>query len=173
MGMLDRLDASKRLWQVEGLSHCPMYFYPYGQKERGTAWLFKLLDPDLPRREYPEASFSVVIALTEGLLGLCPDFSQNLISTLPGLPDSLSFAEMKHIKVFGGEIDLYETADETVLTNRTGREVTWRAGFDGSQAELLVDGLPRKAAEAVSRFVRRYSFVDVAVADGQTVRVSC
>ena len=44
-----------------------MYFYPYGQKERGMKWLLRLLDPDVPRREYPEGSFSVVIALAEGL----------------------------------------------------------------------------------------------------------
>ncbi|MFR1478077.1 MAG: hypothetical protein ACLSB9_21550 [Hydrogeniiclostridium mannosilyticum] len=72
LGMLDQIDSTSQRWQIEGLSHCPMYFYPYGQKERGMKWLLRLLDPDVPRREYPEGSFSVVIALAEGLLGLTP-----------------------------------------------------------------------------------------------------
>ena len=107
-------------------------------------WLLRLLDPDVPRREYPEGSFSVVIALAEGLLGLTPIWNTGTLQTVSSLNQSLSFAEMKHISVFGGEIDLRQEESASVLTNRTGREIQWKAGFDGKG----IEGTRENPAEA-------------------------
>lgn len=171
LGMLDQIDSTSQRWQIEGLSHCPMYFYPYGQKERGMKWLLRLLDPDVPRREYPEGSFSVVIALAEGLLGLTPIWNTGTLQTVSSLDQSLSFAEMKHISVFGGEIDLRQEESASVLTNRTGREIQWKAGFDGCHKTLLVNGEQRCAVQETINVIRGCSFCTVPLKEGETARV--
>ena len=113
----------------------------------------------------------MVIALAEGLLGLTPIWNTGTLQTVSSLDQSLSFAEMKHISVFGGEIDLRQEESASVLTNRTGREIQWKVGFDGCHKTLLVNGEQRCAVQETINVIRGCSFCTVPLKEGETARV--
>ena len=84
-GALEAMIAAPRP-NVEARSYYPAAWYMYGRNEEATAELRALTAPDLPRREYPEVSFSVVGSLVGGLMGVDPDARERVVATLPRLP---------------------------------------------------------------------------------------
>lgn len=122
---------------VELLSHYPEIFFRHGQPQRGLFWLYRLIDPQLPRREYPEASFAAVNAYISGLFGLNADSAGRTISLKPWLPADTSHLELTDCPLFGGTIDLFCEDNRVTLFNHTDAPVFWQgmavpAGGSGS-----------------------------------------
>lgn len=111
---------------VELLSHYPEIFFRHGAPDRGLYWLYRLIDPTLKRREYPEVSFAAIGAYVTGLFGLSADVSTRSIRLNCYLPDDVSYMELTGCPLFGGSIDLRHEVNETTLHNNTSIVLNWQ-----------------------------------------------
>lgn len=142
------LDQIQRLGEngiiVELASHYPEIFFRHGQPQRGLSWLYRLIDPRLERREYPEVSFAVIGAYVTGLFGLAAE--AGTVSLRPWLPDGTVYMALTGCPLLGGSIDLFHNADETLLWNHTDRPLIWQGqyispGASGSQKHSTAKGV--------------------------------
>lgn len=109
---------------VETRTYIPEILYAYGRCEAAFSELLALLDPDLPRREYPEVSFSAIGAIATGLMGIHTNARTRQLNTLPRLTSAADWVEMKNIPIFDGLVDLKHIGlSETSIANRTGRPI--------------------------------------------------
>ena len=138
--LLDQIDAIGRAGViVELMSHYPEIFFRHGQPDRGLCWLERLLDPSLPRREYPEASFATVGAYVTGLMGISGDAASRTLHTNIRLPAAARPASLENCPLFGGTIDLACQGRSVRLRNRTGAPLRWKGMCvaDGETAEAV------------------------------------
>ena len=159
---------------VEVRSYYPEIAYRYERCDLGRAKLLEMMDPALPRREYPEVSYAVLGAMAEGLMGIRPDARSRTVETFPRLTKETEWAVLGRLPVLENEIAVRHTRrTETTFMNQSGLAVTWRAAFPGDHATLLVDGRPERAKSADRRDGTSASYVILAVSPGQsrTVRV--
>ncbi|MBD5161901.1 MAG: hypothetical protein HDT14_07835 [Oscillibacter sp.] len=136
--LLDQIDAIGRAGIiVELMSHYPEIFFRHGQPDRGLYWLEQLLDPSLPRREYPEVSFAAVGAYVTGLMGISGDAASRTLYTSGQLPAAVGAASLENCPLFGGTIDLTYQDRSVRLRNCTGAPLRWRGMCvaDGETAE--------------------------------------
>lgn len=122
---LNNIDPSEL--NVETMSYYPALFFENGRDRAGYAWLCRLLDPALKRREYPEVSFTAIGCYVENLMGIRPDARTNQIITSPHLLPEHEWAELLHCPVFGGSIGLRYEKGRAAFTNHTGRTVLWNS----------------------------------------------
>ncbi|MEI6578346.1 MAG: hypothetical protein WCN92_02650 [Eubacteriales bacterium] len=108
---------------VEVMSHLSEIFYMHGEKERGTYWLRRIVDPKLKRRDYPEVSFAAAGDYIFGLMGLSADCRTKSITCSGLLPEGITFAQAKNIPLFGGTVDLNISNGKTTFLNGTGEAV--------------------------------------------------
>jgi hypothetical protein len=169
---------------VEAKSHYAEILYRYGDPDAAYAQIIDLTREGRERREYPEVPYSVIGALTTGLMGVRVEIAQPLqemvvgkrfetvIETLPQLTAAISWAELRNIPVQGNIITVRHTGNRsTKLTNTGKNALTWRAVFDGSFASLLVDGKPHKAHNTSKEPRRTLTWVELSVPAGSTVEV--
>ncbi len=105
--LLDALDKRGRDGMyVEVLSHMSEIFYNYGDNERGLYWLKQIINPSLYRREYPEVSFAAAGDYIFGLMGVSYDLGSKSISANPHLPESIEYAAVRNLPVYGSEADI-------------------------------------------------------------------
>ncbi len=153
---------------VEVRSYYPEITYRYERCELGYSKLMDLLDPALPRREYPEVSYAAIGAIAEGMAGIRPDARSRTVETFPRLTKDTPWLALNHVPVFGNEIGVHHSGrDETWLTNETGPAITWRAALPGAHATLLVDGKPVRAEQGQRRDGRPESYVVLRVEPGR------
>ncbi len=79
------------------------------------------------------------------------------------------------IAALGGWLDLrQEGRFRTVLTNRTGRPLLWRAGFRGLHASLRVGGRPTPTSpqRGYDRYGSPATCLECVLRDGETLDVS-
>jgi hypothetical protein len=160
---------------VEARTYLPEMLYRYGLVERAFAELRALADPKLDRRDYPEVPFCLVGTLAEGALGVRPTAPLQGCETLSGLPDEESWLSCEGLAALGGWLDVrQEGRRRTVLTNRTGRPLLWRAGFRGLHARCLVAGRPTPASpqRVCDRYGSPATYVECLVRDGETLDVA-
>ena len=112
--------------QIEAFSHYPELFFRYGRPKLGLRALRRAMHPDLPRKEYPEASFCAIGALASGLMGLMLDAPSRSVRTEPGLTD-IEWAELRHIPFPHGELHLLHKGQSSSLDNATEEAVIWTA----------------------------------------------
>lgn len=141
----DLLDQIHALGQtgviVELLSHYPEIFFRHGQPDRGIFWLERLVAPALPRREYPEVSFSAIGAYATGLMGISSDAGSRTLWTDPHLPPSVREARLENCLLFGGMINLTYQGRHIRLRNRTGAVLQWR-GRQVADGETATASIP-------------------------------
>lgn len=111
---------------VELLSHYPEIFFRHGEPDRGLYWLYRLIDPALKRRDYPEVSFAAIGAYVEGLFGLSADAVSKTVTVNCRLPDNAGYMELTGCPLFDGSIDIHHKAGETTLRNYTGIHLHWQ-----------------------------------------------
>ncbi len=132
---------------IELFSHLPEILWRYGRKETALRALRIAMDPALPRRNYPEASFCAVGAIFAGLMGIEPDGEHTLVRTLSGLSD-VEWAELSHAQVLDGAVSVEHTGcQSTRLTNECDHPILWRACFEGG-GTVRVNGQPVPTREA-------------------------
>jgi hypothetical protein len=169
---------------VEAKSHYAEILYRYGDAEAAYMQMIDLTRPGRERREYPEVSYSVIGAMTTGLMGVRVEPTlpleeivaggrlATIMETLPQLTAATSWAELRNLPLEGSLISVRHTGDRsTEMTNKGKRALKWRAAFRGSFAALLVQGKPVKAQVRSEDQGRVTSSVEVTVAAGERVAV--
>ncbi len=174
---LSHLAASSRSvrFGVETRSHLPETFYKWGLNDEGYRTLGELTSPSLKGREYPEVSFAAVGAMAAGTMGIAPDASSRVVSTMPRLTKETSWAAMKLVPVLDNEISVrHGGTTETRFTNESGPAIRWKATFPVRAGKLLVDGAAAKAQEEQDLRQQYSTSVVLKVNPGQTrtVRVA-
>ena len=137
--LLDRLEARMDDTIIELLSHLTETLWRYGREESALRALRRAMDPSLPRRDYPEASFAAIGAVASGLMGIDPDGEHGAVRTLSGLSD-LDFVELLHVSALDGAVSVrHEGHAATELENECDHDIVWRACFPG-QGRISVSG---------------------------------
>ena len=158
---------------VETESYLPEVFYRYGRDKNAYAEILKLADPAKKRREYPEVSFALLGAIAAGTMGIEPEAGGRVVATRSRLTPATDWAELAGVPVLGNVIDVrHELRGRSVLTNRSGPAITWRAEFFPPLKELAVDGRPMTAFEGEDEAGMPVSWVVVEVLPGRAVTVS-
>ncbi len=169
---------------IEGQSHLPEILYYCEQPELARAQLRFISENE--RREYPEASFAVVGAMVEGLMGIgtnafAPSGAiqngghvDHMIATKPRLTDETQWAEMKHVAIRGNAVSVrHEGVTRTAFTNNSGPALIWKACFPGAYDQLELNGKPVKATiEDLPVNGKKVSWIAVTVGAGETMTVN-
>lgn len=158
---------------VESQSYFPEVAYAHGYHQPAYDALLHLIDPALPRREYPEVSYSVIGALVNGLMGVHSRAETHIISTLPRLTTATEWASIDHLPVLDSVISVtHHAARLTTLRNESGTSLVWEARFPGDHGVLLVNDAPQPAAPVFDGDGRPQAAVEVAVPPGAQVTVA-
>jgi hypothetical protein len=158
---------------VEGRSYMPDIFYMYGRTRAGYAALTAMMDPELKRREYPEVSYTAIGNLGSGLMGIRPAQRSGTIETFPQLTAETKWAALHHVPAGLNAISVkHEATAKTELTNETGPELGWLAGFPARASALLVNGKKVPAHSRIWPGAVQESYCEVRVRSGETCVVS-
>ena len=148
--------------QVEVLSYLPMLFYRYGYNQYAYDFLKRIYSDK--RRMYPEASSGAIEGIVRGLMGVEPSASENRVMTCPRLAPGQAGVTVENIPVFTGLISVrHESATKTTFANKSGRQLTWRAAFQGSYKQIFVDGKPMAAGHFTDGVGNIHSYLDISM----------
>ena len=140
-GQLAFLMASEPSMIIEIRSYLPMLLWKFRRDEDAMRVWLKMTAEDYLRREYPEVSYAAVEALFCGYMGISADADKSLLSTRSAAADG-EWAEAVGFPLWGGTVDLrHDGKSKSMLTNRTGRDLTWQAELsNGMKTVLVPDG---------------------------------
>ncbi len=168
---------------VEGQSHHAEVLYRYGQPDVAYQQMTAMADEHYKRREYPEASYSVVGAITTGTMGITVEASSpaesekegnyvdRAVKTLSGLTKETAWAELRHLPIRRNTIGVRHEGTKTIFTNERGPALIWQAEFTGDTENLLVNGETVAAHAEKGYLGRETSWVRVPVGAGDSVTV--
>ena len=164
---------------IEEQSYRPEILFRFNAPEEAYTQILDLSRPGRERREYPEVSFSIIGSIVTGMIGVNvmatgPTLARTVvIQTLPRLSEHTSTAELRHLPVRQNVIDVRDERKQgSSITNSSGPEFTWRAGFDGSFSYLIVNGKKTKASKETTALATPVTYVEVPVQPGQTITVT-
>lgn len=124
---------------VENSSYYPLIYYRYGRWEEARRYLLWLASPSTKRREYPEVSYGIIEGIVQGLMGISPDASLNIITTLYR-PVRQGSSAIKNLNIFSTKINLTHKGNkESMLFNDGNKSFKWKAVFYGKFNTALVD----------------------------------
>jgi len=172
---LDDLCPRMDAMNVESLSYLPEIAYRYGRGRDASAALRRLIDPRLPRREYPEVSYSVIGTLVTGLIGLSCHTPRHTVSTTSHLLDQDSWVSIRDLSIGSNKVAIrHHGRTETTVHNQAGPDLTWQACFDLQTPHLVVDGIRQAATIDRDPYGQPRSWVAIPIPAGaaRTVRVS-
>jgi hypothetical protein len=175
--LLDIYAKQMPLAHIEGLSHYPELQWRYGRHDEALLSLRSLMNPALPRKEYPEASFCAIGAMATGLMGLRPNAKRCFTGatsgasaqSTPGLA-GVSWAEMNRVPILGRVVSiLHEGDSSTTFTVNEGQDMVWRCCFQGAGTIQV----PLKDAET-QQGIDEFSglpciYADITVKSGESV----
>lgn len=167
--ILDALLAGADGTIIELFCHLPEILWKYGRPREAVTALRRAMDPELPRRDYPEASFSAIGAIVTGLMGIEPDGETRRVATLSGLGD-VEWAALEHVRVLDGYVSVEHTGQtRTECVNECAAPILWRARFPGEHS-IRVNGRPASAqTETMACSGMLVSCVNVPLAPWETV----
>jgi hypothetical protein len=156
---------------IEGLSHYPELQWRYGRDHEALASLRRLMDPVLPRKEYPEASFCSVGAVATGLMGIEPDARHRRIATRPGLA-GLAWAELNGVPALGRLVSVFhEGGASTCFTLDEGEPLLWRCRFWG-QGRIACDKREIHSESGTDEHSgKAYVYADIPVQSAESLTV--
>jgi hypothetical protein len=148
--------------QVEVLSYLPMLFYRYGYNQYAFDFLKRIYYDK--RRLYPEAASGAIEGIVRGMMGVEPSASENRITTCPRLIPETNWITVENISVFSGLISVsHESSGKTRFANKSEKEITWRAAFQGAFREIIFNGKAMPAEQFSDARGNIHSYVDVKV----------
>jgi hypothetical protein len=170
----DALDylASPQYWQhvnIEEESYVALTLFRYGRDEAAYQVLADISGPQKARREYPEVSYSVIEAITSGVMGLEPAHHGDAfdVITLSRLPSDRDRATLSAVSIRKNKLDITHTGtSSTRIKNVSGPAIRWRAAFPGAVPRLLVDGTAVAASRSTIPGGAVISWADVTVPSG-------
>jgi len=158
---------------IESQSYLPLILFRYDQNKEAYAHVLDLSSPGKKRREYPEVSFAVIESIISGLAGVEANAASKLISTLPRMSEVDQQLAIKNIPIFSGEIDLTHLSPATsILLNKTGEAISWKARFYGQHKDVYVNGKKQKANTMTTDGALTVSFIELMVRDQEEINVS-
>jgi len=162
--------ATDRPANLEAISYLPGVFFPYNRVEDGWKWMEYIIDQ--PNREYPEISYTLILHVVEGLLGVEPNAPHNAFLTVPRLPREVARAGVRNVPLGHHYFDVaHEGASKSVVVHKSGPgPLKWQACFYGDHATLTVNGKKKTATTSLIHGVRA-SCVTVELAPGQSATV--
>jgi hypothetical protein len=153
---------------VEVNAYLPEVYYQTGRHATALRYLMRQLDPDLPRREYPENPYTAIGTIVRHLVGIHPIASEGLLETRPRLTSEISWVSVDHVPLLQNRIGVHHRGlTETRLANRSGPPIQWRAVLPGLHASLEVDGIATAAATRYTDWGEPESYVIVGLGTGQ------
>lgn len=139
-------------------------YYRAGRPEEAFRALMAQLDPDLPRREYPENPFTAVGTTIRFLVGLDPRASEGVLETRPRLPNAVDWVEVQHVPVLANVVTVRQVGiTSTSLLNESGNTLDWRVVLPGRHEHLAVDGVNRAARARRTEWGEWESWITVPV----------
>ena len=170
---LDETMASKLRVGVEGRTYLPDVFYRYGLSSNGYHALLALMTPTLPRREYPEVSYTVIGNLITGMMGIGVDPESGAIRTASQLPRDITWVAVEHLPIHGNVITVrHDATGKTTLTNESGTVLKWCAGFPARGGVVLSDGRRIAGKRVIQRSGILQVVADLIVQPEQSVVVT-
>jgi len=154
---------------VEVKSYLPQMFYDHGKFTLANQLIVALCSPSNRRRDYPENSFTVIEHITRGYMGIEPNASEHIISTLSRLESPTDWAELARVPVLGDRVTVRHNGQvSSSMENLGDQPITWRACFYGRYSEVRVNG---KAQPSVIGKHKGHEIttIDVTVLPGKTV----
>jgi hypothetical protein len=176
-GALDYI-SSPTYWKetnIEDESYIPLTLFRYGRNQVAYQVLANVSDPQKERREYPEVSYSVIATIAGGVMGVAPGGHNDGydIRSLSGLLHESDQATITSLAIKLNEIEVSHTGLlATSFSNLKGPSLTWRAGFRGTFAKLIVAGKAVNASHSVTAEGLAFSWVNVIVEPGSKAEVS-
>lgn len=168
---------------IEGQSHLSETLYKYGQLETARKILLFVANHDDKR--YPEASFSTIGAMVEGLMGIEMEifpleksiatggYQEQILSTQSRLTGKTKWAEINHVPIKRNDISVrHDGLTKTTITNNSGPQLQWKACFAGTYENLMLNGKPKKAKiEKLPVNGENISWLNVPIGPGETYTV--
>ncbi|MFH7010802.1 trehalase family glycosidase [Flavobacterium sp. FlaQc-52] len=167
---IEHIISSKN--NVETSSYLPTLLYQHGFEDKAYQYILYLSNPETKRREYPEVSYGIIEGIVSGFMGIEPNSEKNSVTTLyRGKRGTVS--ELDNLPVLNTTIAIKQNEQETVFHNKGTKTLLWRAKFAGKHQKFLVNGIKMKTGQEDKERGKTYSFIDIPVAEGQIVTVSC
>ena len=158
---------------VESQSYFPETLYVYGYTHAAYDALYRLIDPALARREYPEVSYSVIGALINGLMGVQARAQTRTIHTLQNLTEATEWISIKHLPILDNEVAVtHYNNTVTTLCNEYGGAFLWAARFVSDSNILLVNGEAKPAMQVIGSDGRRQASIEIQVQPSEEVTVA-
>jgi hypothetical protein len=176
-GALDYV-SSPDYWKkinIEEESYVPLTLFRYGRNEVAFEVLKNISDPQKPRREYPEVSYSVIEAIVSGIMGVNPGSASDGydVSTLSGLLAENDQATITALAVKHNQIEVSHTGRlSTSLSNLRGPLLHWRVEFPGRFDQITVAGRAIMAKHSFTPEGVAISWTDLTVGSGQDLSVT-
>jgi hypothetical protein len=158
---------------VEENSYLAEVYFANGFIEQGFKQLMKQLDPDLPRREYPENSYTAIGTIVKHLIGLDSYATEDAILTRSGLPEEITWIKMKNIPVQNRLISIMQVGhEETEILLEKGEPILWHARFAGAHERLMINGRFRKAFVNSDDRGNKETQIAIMLKQGEQIRIS-
>jgi hypothetical protein len=160
---------------IEEESYIPLTLFRYGRNDVAWQVLANISDPQKPRREYPEVSYSVIEAIVSGVMGITPGSERDGydVSTLSGLVHDSDQASITALAIKQNQIEVSHTGrHSTRFSNLRGPALRWRAEFPGTIERLTVDGRSIAARHSQTREAAPISWTDLTVGPGKEISVA-
>jgi len=161
---------------IEEESYLPQTLYRYGEKDAAYRIIMDLTRPDKDRRDYPEASFSVIGAMVTGMMGMevvDDGRGRPLLRSISRLRSASDRAKLSGVRVRDNLVDLEHVGDSrSIMTNRSKMPIHWQAAFPGRVPLLIVNGHPVRSRISLDALSSPVSSIVTDVPTGATVSVS-
>lgn len=108
---------------VESMSHYPEIFFRQGEEAKAYFWLKELMDPGLPRRDYPEVSFAAVGSCICGAAGIEINALKKEVIVSPALTEEMKWFRIRNCPMLDGEADIAFEDRKLIFSNRTSRRL--------------------------------------------------
>ena len=148
-GALSFIESAEYLKNIgiEEESYLAQTFYRYGEIDAAYERIMDISRPNRDRRDYPEVPFSVIGAIVTGMMGIevVDDGNSDppLLHSISRLSSKSGSATLSGVRIRGNLIDLEHVGDRrSILTNRIGKAVRWKATFPGRIPILIMNGHP-------------------------------
>ncbi len=122
---------------VEIRSYMPMLLWKYGKDDEAMRVWLKMTDENYQRREYPEVSYAAIEALLCGYMGISANFDRRVLKTRSACSET---SRVTCFPLWNGSVDVcHEKREKTVITNRSGYDLTWVAEFPSGTKTITVE----------------------------------
>lgn len=157
---------------VESSSYLPFLLYKYGFGDKAYEYIIHLTDPATKRREYPEVSYGVIEGIIHGYMGVEPDATKKMVTTLYRGKNGTT-SEVDNLPVLSTMLNVKQENQKTTFHNKGNMSIQWRAMFSGNYNAVFINNKKIVANHKKDDNGNLFTFVDIPVNAGQQLNASC